>query len=544
MKNYLLILALLLPSLMANGQARKYTTEEYIKIYKDLAISEMMRTGIPASIKLAQGVLESGSGNSELSLKSNNHFGIKCKSHWTGRKTYYDDDEKGECFRVYNKVEDSYRDHSDFLSVNTRYAFLFEFDKTDYKAWAKGLKKAGYATNPRYPELLIGIIEKYDLPQYDLIALGRKLPVADNENSDGISITQTLVFNGIPAGRVLPGENMRTFGERHDMREWQVRKYNDLEKNANIISGSILYLKPKRGRPAHKQHSVQAQETMHYISQLHGIRLKKLLRKNRMAEGQEPAVGETISLRKKVKQPPKLTNPDLIKEKKYVGLENAVDENGSKPDKKQKPPKDQKKRKPEETPVKEVPRPERPKPEETTAKVETEEFKAVKEEEITIAEEPQPAELVIPEPDNRNDKPATVPKETELTVEPEPAPEEKAAPATAEQTPQADPQTDTAGWKMHTVQQGESLYSISRQYDISVAELREINMIVGNDLKMGQQLKVQLPAPAPEPVYHVVEQGETLYAISRRFEVSMGTLMDLNDLSGFDISVGQKLRIK
>jgi flagellum-specific peptidoglycan hydrolase FlgJ len=145
----------------------KTTTEQYIQQYKDVAIAEMKRSRIPASITLAQGILESGNGNSRLATEANNHFGIKCKKEWTGRTLYEDDDAPQECFRAYPTAEDSYRDHSDFLMKSSRYAFLFDLTPTDYKGWAEGLKKAGYATNPNYPQLLINFIEKHNLQQYD-----------------------------------------------------------------------------------------------------------------------------------------------------------------------------------------------------------------------------------------------------------------------------------------------------------------------------------------------------------------------------------------
>lgn len=147
---------------------------QYINTYKFLAIQEMQRTGVPASIKLAQGILETQAGVSDLVKRSNNHFGIKCKSGWNGSKVYHDDDERGECFRAYASAEDSYRDHSDFLKRSPRYAFLFQLDPEDYQDWAKGLKKAGYATNPKYTQQLVKFIETYDLQLYTLIALGKR----------------------------------------------------------------------------------------------------------------------------------------------------------------------------------------------------------------------------------------------------------------------------------------------------------------------------------------------------------------------------------
>ena len=146
----------------------------YINQYRELAIEEMQRTGVPASIKLAQGILETEAGQSELVMKSNNHFGIKCKTSWNGEKVYHDDDARGECFRKYASAEDSYIDHSNYLKNTPRYASLFKLDPTDYKGWAYGLKSAGYATNPKYPQILIKYVEQYNLNDYTLIALGKK----------------------------------------------------------------------------------------------------------------------------------------------------------------------------------------------------------------------------------------------------------------------------------------------------------------------------------------------------------------------------------
>lgn len=164
----------LLFSLNAFTQTAPITIEEYINTYKDIAMQEMIRTGVPASITLAQGIVETENGNSKLVKKSNNHFGIKCKETWTGPSVSHDDDAPGECFRKYGSAMESYIDHSNFLVTRKHYAFLFTLDPADYKAWAYGLKKAGYATNPRYPEMLIKYIETYNLNEYSLIALGKK----------------------------------------------------------------------------------------------------------------------------------------------------------------------------------------------------------------------------------------------------------------------------------------------------------------------------------------------------------------------------------
>ncbi|HEX6915029.1 MAG TPA: glucosaminidase domain-containing protein, partial [Chitinophagaceae bacterium] len=168
------IFAVLVFCLVVSGAFAQDKVEEYIRTYQELAIKEMLRTGVPAAITLAQGILESQSGESDLARKSNNHFGIKCKNDWTGATVYHDDDARGECFRSYDNAEQSYRDHSDFLKSRPHYTFLFSLDPTDFEGWAKGLKKAGYATSPTYADRLIGLIRRYNLQEYTLVALNRK----------------------------------------------------------------------------------------------------------------------------------------------------------------------------------------------------------------------------------------------------------------------------------------------------------------------------------------------------------------------------------
>lgn len=173
---YVLILSLY-------SQAYADDTEQYIRKYRKIAIKEMKKYGIPASITLAQGILESGSGKSRLAIKGRNHFGIKCGKDWTGKTIREDDDQKDECFRKYRKVEHSFRDHSEFIAKKSRYQFLFEYKRSDYKSWAYGLKKAGYATNPKYPEMLIKLIEKYDLDRYDKKGAKRAIKKEEKDES-------------------------------------------------------------------------------------------------------------------------------------------------------------------------------------------------------------------------------------------------------------------------------------------------------------------------------------------------------------------------
>lgn len=207
----------------------------YIEEYAEIAKSEMVHYGIPASIKLAQGILESGAGVGNLAARSNNHFGIKCHTGWEGERVYHDDDEKGECFRKYNHPKYSYRDHSLFLTNRSRYRDLFSLRKDDYKGWARGLRKAGYATDPRYPEKLIGIIERYNLNQYDGEVLGNK-----TSNKSTIATTQQ---QEIQTHTVQPGDTLYSISRKFNLTVETLKKYNGLVENT-ISVGQILYLQP------------------------------------------------------------------------------------------------------------------------------------------------------------------------------------------------------------------------------------------------------------------------------------------------------------
>lgn len=294
---------------LAQPGSKRISRAEYIEMYKDDAIREMHRSGVPASITLAQGILESGDGNSPLARYANNHFGIKCHSDWKGPTFIQDDDEKDECFRKYKKVLDSYRDHSDFL-MKKRYAFLFDLKITDYKGWAKGLKKAGYATNPKYPDLLIRIIEANNLDQYDRVKEGKlntkkepKVRNKDDQDNSGQSRrkgehTVKQHENNIKYIELKAGDNIQKLADEFSMGEWQLYKYNDIEKGEELTAGQILFLQPKRGRAKQDYHTVKEGESMWDVSQQYGIKLKKLYRKNRMEKGEKVKAGQKLYLRK------------------------------------------------------------------------------------------------------------------------------------------------------------------------------------------------------------------------------------------------------
>lgn len=278
--------------------------QNYIDQYKDIAIREMLRYHIPASITLAQGLLESGAGRSELARKGNNHFGIKCHG-WTGRKTYHDDDESGECFRAYDRVLDSYEDHSKFLMEGRRYQHLFSLGNTDYKGWAYGLKKAGYATNPAYAQSLIGIIELYRLYEFDYAKSYDKFITQHADVKKPVQTAtgeRTLhpihIYNKNYYLVARKGDTFRSIGNEVGISYRKLAKYNERNKRDVLSEGDIVYLKKKRTKAEksykHHPHTVQPGESMYSIAQKYGMRLKYLYKKNNLSPDYQIKVGDRL----------------------------------------------------------------------------------------------------------------------------------------------------------------------------------------------------------------------------------------------------------
>lgn len=309
----------------------------YIRDYREIAIEEMDGSGIPASIKMAQGILESGAGASTLSRKANNHFGIKCGGSWNGATYYHEDDDydkKGNliksCFRKYGSADESYRAHTVFLQSNQRYAFLFSYDKTDYKNWARGLKKAGYATNPKYPNLLIDLIERYELHKLDKMT-SEILVFEDDKEEKPItkppakpstkpgtsrpSSRKESVNNQVKMIIAKNGDTHAKLASTYNIGLSRLLKYNDLSRSTALQDGDFVYTQPKRKkyRNSKSTHRVKAGENMYAISQKYGIRLECLYKRNRMNLGTQPAVGERLSIKKKAKTAPKTARPGSTK---------------------------------------------------------------------------------------------------------------------------------------------------------------------------------------------------------------------------------------
>ena len=300
------------------------SAQDYIAKYSDLAVREMKRTGVPASITLAQGMIESDYGNSTLARTGNNHFGIKCHNDWKGPTVRHNDDRRNECFRKYSTPEDSFYDHSDFLRSGSRYSFLFDLPSADYKAWAKGLKKAGYATDPQYANMLIRKIEENDLHAFDrgYTASGKlaqqpasesispvKKPVNENTSAavpvinDNFTVVarvqRVMENNKLQYIIVRDGETKEKIDSEFQLLKWELSRYNELGSDFRPVTGQILYLQPKREKAEQgKEHHIVAEgDTMYSISQKYGMKLRSLQELNRLAEGQEPQPGDKLWLR-------------------------------------------------------------------------------------------------------------------------------------------------------------------------------------------------------------------------------------------------------
>ena len=332
MKRVLFISVLLGLIFSAGSYAQKNQARlAYIEKYKDIAINNMKTHGIPASITLAQGCLESGDGLSDLAVKANNHFGIKCHKEWTGPTYYKKDDEVGKsCFRKYKRAEDSFKDHSDFLRYRDRYAFLFDLDVTDYKGWAYGLKKAGYATNPKYPQLLIKIIEDYDLYQYDsptkqtsnkkgkkkekviskedivppspqqLEAVKRLVPTA-NSIWYKYSHHRTLyVRNGVTYVIANQGDTYGSIAKEYNLFPKGLLKFNDLRKDEEIHPGTIVYLEKKKKKALKylEYHIAEEGDNFYDLSQRYAVQLDMLMDYNDKKSIQDISPNDVIFLRK------------------------------------------------------------------------------------------------------------------------------------------------------------------------------------------------------------------------------------------------------
>jgi LysM repeat protein len=323
MKKLFIISILFLSTAIAFAQDM-LTPVQYIELYKDIAIREMKRMGVPAAITLAQGLLETESGNSPLVKKSNNHFGIKCKSNWTAGGVTHDDDAIGECFRLYKTADESYRDHSNFLRAGERYAFLFKLDVKDYKAWAYGLKKAGYATNPKYPLILIKHIEQYNLQQYTLLAadeapkfdagkyqddaeekiVEEKLLPEEN-NTDEASMLdagdKVITVNGSKCVYAGKGTSLLVVATKNNIALSKMLGFNELSEDGLLIKNQNIFLEKKSKTGDKDFYVAKAGESLYDIAQKNGIQLQYMLDYNKLWGNEQIKAGTKIYLKPNIK---------------------------------------------------------------------------------------------------------------------------------------------------------------------------------------------------------------------------------------------------
>lgn len=317
MRRTILTLLIGLSGACVFAQSTSQAYKDYIEKYKDVAIRQMQAERIPASIIMAQGLLESAAGKSYLAVNANNHFGIKCTPDWKGKTILKDDDRKNECFRKYEHAEESYRDHSAFLKRD-RYASLYTLEPTDYKAWAKGLKAAGYATDPLYAEKLIRLIDTYSLHTLDVQGAPGIVPPGETVVADGSA--QPTVVTGDPNAMfrhankgmlyavAFPGDTPLTISERFKVPLKKILDYNELRYDSQLIPGQYVFLVKKKTSGAEDFYTVQSGDTMYLIAQKTGMTVESLYSKNRIKAGEQPPVGAKLYLKRNI--PRRLaTNP-------------------------------------------------------------------------------------------------------------------------------------------------------------------------------------------------------------------------------------------
>lgn len=462
---------------MADSNAQNHLQRQYIAKHKDLAIAEMRRTGVPASIKLAQAMLESVSGTSELATNANNHFGIKCGDDWQG-STYHKHNDllNVKCYRKYTSTNEGFKGHSDFLRQRKHYASLFKLDPLDYKGWAHGLKKAGYATNPGYANELISWIDLLGLSSYDSLALNIKKqsafptagldkpvtktdlqtqkmkdeistmksqtpaipptapevkqrpPVTDKtppiETKAKFDARKVFIKNKTKYILVPNGMDMGSLAMLHGSTIAKLEKYNDLDAGQVLVEGAICFIEPKKmkNKEANEVHIVKEGETMHNISQQYGIRLESLLWMNRLVGGEEPIKGERIHLKTKASNAPKVYRDDIFES----NMENTP----------------------------------------------TIESKPIEPSEANAFKETKPAETTA-----KPEKPSPRTEGQDLPI--------------VEIPPVLKPEKSQPRKPSHyIVQAGDTLFGIARKLGVPVALLKKVNNIDGGELRVGQELKV------------------------------------------------------
>jgi LysM repeat protein len=564
---------------LLKAQTQIPVTQQYIAKYKDIAVAEMQRSGVPASIKLAQGILETQSGGSWLVQNSNNHFGIKCKNNWTGESVRYDDDARQECFRKYPSAADSYKDHSDFLRNNPRYAFLFQLQEEDYKSWAYGLKQAGYATSNTYPQQLIKLIEDYNLQQYTLEGEGvtkagtgnaktgdevvaskpTKTPAPAPGKSTGITKANApkgsvFQINDRKVILVPAGTSLIQVADQRDIKLRNLVHYNDLENDNPLKKETFIFLQKKAKSGKNDYHTVAAGETMFDIAQAEGIQLRWLRRRNKMKEGQEPEVGERLALAGYANKTPRLakyppaedpTEGDLdpgqivedvrteIERQQELAQQNAAQQQTA-----------------------------APAPQNNLPAGMVDDLKKIGDVKTTgggaVQGTPAPSKPAATQPAYSSKPPSTQPANTA------PAPPVQSAPASTQpayssrpvtnepsDTQPAPPAQSAPSPTQPVVSPRQTTTKPAQPAPSTPASEEPAEPVATSPARPVSTPSQPATAPADKggpirdgnSLYHEVQTKETLYGIAKRYNVTVEQLQQWNHLENFDIKIGQRLLV-
>lgn len=472
----------------ANVQNNNMTKEQYIEAYSRWAIWEMYEYGIPASITLAQGLLESSWGNSPLAREANNHFGIKCHTAWNGLKYYMDDDSAQECFRVYPTVLESYRDHSLFLRTRSRYASLFDLDRQDFIAWAKGLKAAGYATNPKYAEILIKSIEDNELFRFDNYPDPR--PLAKNTNTTTskedtllpqkpVPINEIKIINGRKCVKVNQGFKVAELSLKYDVSVEKLYKFNDITSEEMLDTGMYFFIEKKQNEAQVPFHITAAGQSMFWIAQYYGVKLSKLYDFNRMERYMQPAVGEKVYLQEERADSPKVRtfyeviverNKQIEAEKqneirRKAGAEKALAEERYRLQIEEL----KKKNKEDEIRIADMAY--------RIQKMKEEQLKFFKNKE----ERRKEIERLEKQTEEKDNAPVT---DTSNTTPPTDKTDGSNYTAATRQNPKT-------GTIYHIVGKGETLFSIAKKYNTTIDKIKVWNSMTDNSLSLGQEIVIE-----------------------------------------------------
>lgn len=527
---YVLLFSITFNMVKAQNQTYDQKVRAYIEKYRDWAIEEQQRVGIPASITLAQGVFETAAGESELAKNANNHFGIKCKKEWKGMTYAYTDDAPNECFRKYNSAKESYVDHSDYLKNSTRYAELWSHKPVDYKAWAKGLKKCGYATNPTYAQRLINVIENYDLQQYTLTALKSNneiIPYNDKPQMSNISnsepnnniTTQSqqnfeggidsfnniFYINKLKAIYVKSGSTLLNYAIKHNIRYERLLEINELADEP-LARSMYIFLEPKSNKGAHNTHVVTQGETIESIAQNEGMNSKHLRILNLLSRSEQPKEGAILNLQMQALDRPETYNiTKTINNAKVSNSNNnyklANSQNNSNdfiPTKKQ-----------NNTNIDEI--------------------------EIGYgAEAPKTKDNTVAELSKSVDTLKMV--NAQLTNQEAKTLNTNAQPMLSNTTKQKEPLDEIALLKQRL---DKVVYTNSNIKIMSSdsAQVAEVNNVI-------ERTNTNVSKNTSKPMFHLVRKGETVYGIAQKYGVSVSQINELNNLGFKGIIENQKLRVQ